>query len=105
MTVKLLQPYKIAALRAKRYETHYNIPAERSLVVPRKTLGEEVACDIRWVDENGEGHLLENKVFVAANLIAINPMLEDKLFELWKKHYEGQTASVPQEGQSIKEHI
>lgn len=101
MTVKILQPYKIAAQKAKRYETHYNVPAERSLVVPRKMLGEEVACDIRWVDETGENHLLENKVFVAGNLIAINPLLEDKLFELWKKHYEGETASVPQAGQII----
>jgi hypothetical protein len=95
MSIKLEMPYKIVTARAKRYAAHYNIVPERTLVVPRKMLGSEVACDMRWEDDNGELHLLENKIFVSDNLIPLNPMLEPKLHELWQHYY-----SVTQEGKS-----
>lgn len=88
MTIKLAKPYKIVRERIQRYETHYHVPAERSLVVPLKTLGAEVSCDVRWEDGNGELHLLENKVFVPESLMPLNPLLDTKLYELWKHYYD-----------------
>ena len=88
MSIKINKPYKIIPERYKRYESHYGIPAGKVLVVPMKELGEEVSCDIRWEDDNGELHKLENKIFVSQNLVPLNPLLEVKLHELWQHYYE-----------------
>lgn len=88
MTIKLEKPYKIVRERIKRYESHYNVPAERSLVVPLKAFGSEVSCDVRWEDGNGELHLLQNKIFVSESLMPLNPLLDTKLYELWEHYYK-----------------
>jgi hypothetical protein len=88
MSIKLSQPYKIVPERKKRYESHYNVPADRSLIVPLRLLGEEVSCDIRWEDDNGELHHLQNKIFVSENLVPLNPLLDVKLHELWEHYYD-----------------
>lgn len=88
MSIKLNKPYKIIPERHKRYESHYGIPAGKALIVPMRELGEEVSCDIRWEDDNGELHKLENKIFVSQNLVPLNPLLEMKLHELWQHYYE-----------------
>ena len=93
MKIQLNKPYKILPTRCKRYESHYQIPAARCLVVPVKELGEEVSCDIRWEDDNGELHLVSQKIFVADNLIPLNAMLESKLHELWQHWYADKIAS------------
>lgn len=87
MTVKQHFPYKIALNRAKRYATHYNIPPEKCLIVPVRLFGPEVSCDIRWEDDNGELHLLQDKFFVCDNLVPLNAMLEPELADLWKHYY------------------
>jgi len=88
MSIKLSMPYKIAPLRSKRYEAHYNMPAANSLIVPLREFGDEVSCDIRWEDNNGELQLLQNKIFVSQNLIPLNPLLDQQLHELWQQYYD-----------------
>ncbi|HEY0656265.1 MAG TPA: hypothetical protein VGD65_24190 [Chryseosolibacter sp.] len=88
MSIKLTKPYKIAPLRAKRYEAHYNMPAANSLVVPLREFGDEVSCDIRWQDSNGELQLQQNKIFVSQNLVPLNPLLDTQLHELWQHYYD-----------------
>jgi hypothetical protein len=87
-TKLLRRPFKIAADNARRYAPHYNIPTESSLVVPIKILGDEVSCDIRWEDERGVLNLLEDKVFVIANLERITAISDPKLHELWEHYYK-----------------
>lgn len=90
--MQLNKAYKILPTRLKRYEAHYQIPADRCLIVPLKELGNEVSCDIRWEDDSGEFHLLSQKIFVSDNLIPLNGMLESKLYELWLQHYPEEPA-------------
>jgi hypothetical protein len=87
MSIQLTKPYKITAAKVKRYQNHYAMPADSSLIVPLKTLGNEVSCDIRWENENGELQLLENKVFVSENLVPLDPLIDHKLHELWEHYY------------------
>ena len=88
MNIKLTKPYKISPDRLRQYQSHYNMPAERSLIVPIKALGDEVSCDIRWKADNGDSHVLKNKVFDSENLVPVNPLLDLKLYELWKFYYD-----------------
>lgn len=87
MNIHLNQPYKIVPLRDMRYDRHYNIPSADSLVVPIRNFGDEVLCDVRWENENGELKVLHEKMFINENLIPLNPLIEEKLFELWDHYY------------------
>lgn len=87
MNIKLNKPYKIISEMAKRYEVHYSIPASHALIVPLRSLGDEVSCDVRWEDSDGEVHVIQHKVFVSENIAPINPLAEEKLYELWKFYY------------------
>jgi hypothetical protein len=91
MAIHLNKPYKIIPLRRKRYETHYQIPAEHTLVVPLKELGQEVCCDVRWENENGELNAIHNIMFVNDNLVPLNPMIDEKLYEVWNHYYNKTT--------------
>jgi hypothetical protein len=84
----LRRAFKVSAEMCRRYGPHYNIPAENALVVPIKILGEEVSCDVRWEDDNGVLHLLEDKIFVIVNLERIDPLADSKLHELWEHYYK-----------------
>ncbi len=86
MKIQLNAPHKIAALRYKRYETHYRIPAEKSLVVPRRALGDEVSCDVLWEDTDGQPQVLENIMFVNQNLLPVNDLADNILSDLWLKY-------------------
>lgn len=96
MAINLNHPHRIIPTRVKRYETHYQIPAGNALVVPIKSLGEEVLCDIRWEDDNGELKVIHNAMFVYENLIPLKQLPDTKLFELWSHYYEGATATTEQ---------
>jgi hypothetical protein len=87
MSIQLNQPYKIIPHRYKRYESHYGIPAGNVVVVPLKVLGEEVSCDIRWEDNNGELQVIHHAMFIKENLIPLNQILDAKLWELWTHYY------------------
>jgi hypothetical protein len=87
MSIQLNKPYIIIPTRMKRYGTHYKIPAENALVVPVKAFDNEVLCDIHWEDGNGELQVIHNAMFVAENLAPLNPMLNEKLYELWSHFY------------------
>jgi hypothetical protein len=65
------------------------IPADKTLVVPLKVLGDEVSCDVRWENDNGELKALHNVVFINDNLIPLNPIMDEKLYEIWQHYYEG----------------
>lgn len=94
MPIHLLQPYKIIPSKEKRYIAHYNIPAGQCVVVPVRDFGDEVLCELRWEDANGVLHLLENKMFVADNLMPLNPLLDLKLHEVWSHYYGAQAAAA-----------
>lgn len=87
-TKLLRRPFKVVAETARQYGPHYNIPTEHSLIVPIKILGEEVSCDIRWEDNNGVLHLLEEKVFAIVNLERVKALADPKLQELWEHYYK-----------------
>jgi hypothetical protein len=95
MSINLNKPYRIVPTRLKRYESHYQIPAERALVVPVKALGQEVSCDIRWEDQNGELHVIHNAMFVSENLVPLNAMENEKLYEIWEHYYSSLTEQQP----------
>jgi hypothetical protein len=87
MSIHINQPYKIVPQKHKRYSGHYNIPADRTLVVPLKLLGQEVSCDLRWEDDNGEQKLIQNAVFISEYLIPLNVFIDVPLQELWQHYY------------------
>jgi hypothetical protein len=87
MSIHLNKPYKVASSKQKRYEAHYQIPAADALVVPLKEMGEEVSCEIRWEDSNGELQVIQNAMFVKNNLTPLNGLLDVKLFEIWTHYY------------------
>jgi hypothetical protein len=89
MSIHLNKPYKIVPTRYKRYEAHLSIPADRSVIIPLKSFGDEVCCDVRWEDNNGELKVLHNVVFVSENLSPLNNFLDDKLHEIWQHYYGG----------------
>ncbi len=101
MSILLNKPYRIAPSKVKRYADHYQIPAAYSLVVPMKALGEEVLCDIRWEDDNGELHVLHKAMFVYNNLVPLDQLPDGKLFELWNHYYERE-AEPKNEGRSTE---
>jgi hypothetical protein len=87
MAIHLKKPYRIIPTREKRYNAHYNIPSDQSVVVPLKELGSEVLCDVRWENDNGELRVIHNIMFVSENLVPLNPMLDKKLFDIWEHYY------------------
>lgn len=87
MSIKLNKPYKIVTDRLRRYEAYYKIPADRIVVIPLKELGDEVSCDIRWEDNDGQSQLMESKVFVQESLVPVEPLYDNSLYELWKRHH------------------
>ncbi len=90
MAIHLNKPYKISPLRYKKYETHYSVPPEKTLVVPLRSLGEEFSCDVRWETEDGELKVQHNLIFIGNNLVPLNPLLDEKLHELWQHYYPEQ---------------
>jgi hypothetical protein len=87
MAIQLNKPYIIIPTRVKRYETHYQIPAENALVVPSKIFDKEVLCEIHWKDASGELQVMHNAMFIGDNLAPLNPMLNEKLYEIWNHFY------------------
>ena len=86
LTIKLERPYKILLHKLKRYSEHYQIPAERCVIIPMKCLGDDALCNVRWEDPHGVLHLKEGLFFAIQNLESINAMTHFSLFELWQ-HY------------------
>ncbi|MFZ6009094.1 MAG: hypothetical protein ACOYXT_02005 [Bacteroidota bacterium] len=97
---QLNTPYRVIPSQVKRYTAHYRIPAEDSLVVPLKIFGEEVLCEVRWEDENGELHVIHSAMFVYSNLIQLNKMPDSRLQELWD-HYYGSAINQRNSGETI----
>lgn len=91
--IKLRTPYKIIETRYKRYIEHYQIPSAECLVVPLKSYGSDLACEVRWEDESGVLHSKEHLLFNGENLKPLNPLIDSKLFEIWQ-HYYGQAETV-----------
>ena len=83
MQIHLNKPYKIVPSMLDVYERHYNVPAALSLVIPTRILGEEVACDVRWKNDEAQ-EVTRHAVFVSENLMPIEPFEDDELYALWK---------------------
>jgi hypothetical protein len=93
MAIHLNKPYRIIPTRLKRYEAHYQVPADQVLVVPVKVFGDEVLCDIRWEDSNGELQVKHNAIFVYDNLVPLDERPDSRLKELWDHYYVSGNAS------------
>lgn len=89
MSIHLKKPYKIIRARHKRYESHYGIPSADVVVVPLRELGDDMSCDIRWEDPNGQLQVIHNAMFSRDNLEPLNQMLDMKLHEIWSHYYAG----------------
>ncbi|HEY0741523.1 MAG TPA: hypothetical protein VGD40_08675 [Chryseosolibacter sp.] len=87
MAIHIGKPYRIIAMRYKRYNAHYQIPSDDCLVVPTKEYGTESLCDVRWEDTNGVLQVIHNKMFLSDNLAPLNAMLQTKLYEIWEHYY------------------
>jgi hypothetical protein len=87
MSIHLNKPYKIIHYKHKRYDAHYKIHSEESLVVPMRSYGDEVLCDVRWENERGELKVLHEAMFTSEYLLPISPLVDEKLFELWTHYY------------------
>jgi hypothetical protein len=85
--IKLGTGYKIIETRHKRYISHYQIPSQECLVVPLKSYGSDVSCEVRWEDESGILHSKQDLLFNFENLKPLNQMLDTKLFEIWQHYY------------------
>lgn len=85
--IKLGTGYKIIETRYKRYIEHYQIPSSECLVVPLKSYGTDLSCEVRWEDEYGVLHSKGPLLFTGENLKPINPLLDSKLFEIWQHYY------------------
>jgi hypothetical protein len=94
--VQLNKPYKISFHKIKRYSAHYGIPAEKCVVIPMRSYGEECVCDVRWEDANGELQVKERLFIAAENIEPLNEMNNFALHELWQ-HYYGNGASAATE--------
>jgi hypothetical protein len=82
----LNQPYKITQRKHKQYIAHYNIPAERCIVVPLKKFGDQLFCDMKWKDSNEEIQVRNGLMMDIANLEAIDAMRDQDLYSLWEAH-------------------
>jgi hypothetical protein len=87
MSIQLNKPYKIIFHKQKRYAAHYNIPAAQALVVPLKVYGNDLSCDVRWENSNGELQHLPQILFATDNLEPLNSMKDDKLQDLFDHFY------------------
>jgi hypothetical protein len=87
MSIHLKNPYKIITNKQKRYSGHYQIPADQALVVPITMYGDEVSCDVRWENANGELQLMTRILFKVENIEPLNPMIDVKLHEIWEHYY------------------
>lgn len=85
MNIQLNQPYKIIPPMHRTYQRHYIIPAEDTLIVPLRIFGEEVSCDIRW-KSHGELQVMRQAVFIIENLMPIDLIADEQLYELWKDY-------------------
>jgi hypothetical protein len=85
--IHLNKPYSIITDKLKRYQDHYQISAAEMLVVPKRSMGEESSCDVRWEDVDGALHVMHNVMFRNENLVALDFLLYDNLYKLWKHYY------------------
>ncbi|MBT1702824.1 hypothetical protein [Chryseosolibacter indicus] len=91
--IHLKQPYKILSHKIKRYTNHYSIPADACVIIPLKSYGDEVACEVRWEDDNGELQVKESLIFTSENLQPINKFINSSLYELWEHYYGPNSAN------------
>jgi hypothetical protein len=87
MSIQLNKPYRIVRFKEKRYNAHYQIPAAQVVVIPLEKRDKEVLCDVRWENENGELQVKHSIMFISDNLVPLNGMTDEKLFDLWKHYY------------------
>lgn len=90
-SIHLLKPYKILQRKHKKYAAHYDIPSQDCLVIPVKDYGEDICCDVRWEDSNGELQIKEKVFFNREYLVPIHPILDPSRHEMWMHYYGAAT--------------
>jgi hypothetical protein len=87
MSIELGKPYKIIARKVKKYEQHYKIPADKCVVIPLKIYGDDLSCDVRWEDSNGELQQQQQLFFNHENIEPLDEMKDYSLQEIWQHYY------------------
>src|SRR5688572_30423433 len=87
MSILIRKPHKIIASRERQYDAHYSIPSAECLIVPMKSFGAEVLCEIHWVDTYGDLQVLHSKMFLTENLEPLNALMYDNLYAIWQQYY------------------
>jgi hypothetical protein len=87
MSIKLRTPYTISFHKLKRYAAHYSIPSNKCLIIPIKVFGNDLSCDVRWEDANGELHVRNQILFSNDNIEPLNAFKEPALHDLWRHYY------------------
>lgn len=81
--IHIHKPYKIVQSKAKRYAAHYNIPAERCLILPLRELGDDVSCMVQWRNESNELEVKNGVMINHGAIEPIDPFKDDGLYDLF----------------------
>jgi len=86
MSIRLKKPYKITQWKLKRYHEHYDIPSEKCVIIPIVAYGDDISCDVRWEDNNGE--MQYSKLFFNhENIEPLNEFKDTELYDIWQHYY------------------
>jgi hypothetical protein len=87
MSIQLRKPYKITIHKLKRYATHYSIPSANCVIIPLRSFGYDLSCEVRWQDANGELQLRNELLFSSENIEPLNALKDPALHEIWQHYY------------------
>jgi hypothetical protein len=87
MRIQLGKPYKISHHKLKKYAQHYSIPSDLCVVIPMKSFGNDLSCDVRWEDLNGELQQKKELFFSIENIEPLNAFKHPELHEIWQHFY------------------
>ena len=82
--IVLKSPYKIIESRYKQYIKHYEIPSAEALIIPVKTYGDQIVCDVVYKDPEGEIAQKSNLMFAASNLEPVDAIKDFDLHTIWE---------------------
>ncbi|MBT1701840.1 hypothetical protein [Chryseosolibacter indicus] len=84
--INLNAPYKIIPNKYKQYQKHYNIPAAECILVPTKTYGDQILCNVIWKNETGQMLIKADLMFSSSNIIAVDAIKDFILYKTWEEH-------------------
>ena len=84
MKILLNQPYKISSRKFKQYNKHYGIPADACLILPQKSFGDQLQCEVLWKDSDGDVKNNQGLMFAASNLESVDAVRDYAIHSLWE---------------------